>query len=412
MISKIKVTNDLFRVEDISIRPLIDSPEDAVKVIHLDKLCPNGSQKIGPKVYSEREHIFSRSSQFVKSFMLIAESDKRAHDDDSAVGIIAGGIHELYKILPETNQKLKIKGGHIFDLKVHPQYRRNGVARRLIREIQALLIQEGAEYLHCDVGEGNFISQKLFHSEGFEEQKVEVSYGWFLSYEQEEDPEIQRHIRQLNKEEAAQTMLKLQSNTLDIDQFPVQPSEIINNINHITTLYCNIPGKGEATVSLWDSGVSVRWVFVAPLYVRFIIHFLHYGSRLLGFLFPMFPDFASLSKLDYCYLYGVYCSGPEGENLLHQLVFKAHNLCKKRSKSMLSHLYLKKITDPDRKMTNDSIITTIKSRPWSLRILVIKLLMVKVIPQNVIKNHGKEAIDIVKQINAHNTKFVFHDPRR
>jgi len=63
-------------------------------------------------------------------------------------------------------------------------------------------------------------------------------------------------------------------------------------------------------------------------------------------------------------------------------------------------------------MTNDSIITTIKSRPWSLRILVIKLLMVKVIPQNVIKNHGKEAIDIVKQINAHNTKFVFHDPRR
>jgi len=38
--------------------------------------------------------------------------------------------------------------------------------------------------------------------------------------------------------------------------------------------------------------------------------------------------------------------------------------------------------------------------------------MAKVIPQNVVKNHGKEAIDIVKQINAHNTKFVFHDPRR
>lgn len=57
--------------------------------------------------------------------------------------------------------------GHITNLAVHPEYRRRGIARLLLRELVSLARQRGVTRLTLEVRRSNHGAQQLYAQEGF-----------------------------------------------------------------------------------------------------------------------------------------------------------------------------------------------------------------------------------------------------
>ena len=58
--------------------------------------------------------------------------------------------------------------GHIKDLAVDPELRRNGLGRRLLRRAVSKLLVEGVTRIKLEVREGNTPARRLYDEEGFE----------------------------------------------------------------------------------------------------------------------------------------------------------------------------------------------------------------------------------------------------
>lgn len=58
--------------------------------------------------------------------------------------------------------------GHIKDLAVHPDARRNGLGRLLLRQAVSRLLVEGVSRIKLEVRAGNAAAQRLYIQEGFE----------------------------------------------------------------------------------------------------------------------------------------------------------------------------------------------------------------------------------------------------
>jgi ribosomal protein S18 acetylase RimI-like enzyme len=51
---------------------------------------------------------------------------------------------------------------------VHPSYRRRGLAKRLVAEVEKRLSEVGLEVIACLIERGNTVSLQLFQSLGYE----------------------------------------------------------------------------------------------------------------------------------------------------------------------------------------------------------------------------------------------------
>lgn len=58
--------------------------------------------------------------------------------------------------------------GWINRLAVHPSYRRRGLAKKLVAEVEKLLSQVGLEVIACLIEQGNTASLQLFQSLGYD----------------------------------------------------------------------------------------------------------------------------------------------------------------------------------------------------------------------------------------------------
>ena len=68
--------------------------------------------------------------------------------------------------------------GHIITVNVAPSYRRKGIARKLLEEIEDIFKQKGISECHLEVREDNNAALKLYQSLGYQKiGKLERYYG-------------------------------------------------------------------------------------------------------------------------------------------------------------------------------------------------------------------------------------------
>lgn len=112
--------------------------------------------------------------------LAISRLEKRVFDEPWDYSAFEGFVDEPAFLLAEVDDELLgyivadwipnfgRELGHIKDLAVDPDARRNGVARLLLRHSVSRLVVEGVTRIKLEVRAGNTAAQQLYADEGFE----------------------------------------------------------------------------------------------------------------------------------------------------------------------------------------------------------------------------------------------------
>lgn len=127
----------------MKIRPLkIDDYDDLIKI------WDESGLRYKPKGRDRRDHI-EREIEEPTAIFLVAEKDGKI------IGSILG-THDGRK-------------GWINRLAVHPEYQRQGIARKLVKEVEKRLEKMGIKIIACLVEEWNKGSMRFFEKMGYKE---------------------------------------------------------------------------------------------------------------------------------------------------------------------------------------------------------------------------------------------------
>ncbi len=133
-------------IEDVSVR-LLD------KLYQIEKQC------FKQEAFSKQQISYLLSDYNAISFA--------AYVDGELVGFVIGRIDV------EENPP----AGHILTIDVAPQYRRRGIAKKLLREVEETAKQHGAKECRLEVREDNFAALSLYQKLGYEKiAKLENYY--------------------------------------------------------------------------------------------------------------------------------------------------------------------------------------------------------------------------------------------
>lgn len=119
---------------------------DNVELCRLDSLCTQGR---GLVFRYQREDFFIRSRVYDRWKIFLARSG------EAVIGVVAVCIKEIR--LRGSPQE----AGYVYDLRVHPDHRRKGVARALLQKAEEYIREQGAEYGYTYVLGSNQISKVL-----------------------------------------------------------------------------------------------------------------------------------------------------------------------------------------------------------------------------------------------------------
>lgn len=84
--------------------------------------------------------------------------------------------NEYGRVLGYVGMWIVFDEGHITNLATHPQYRRQGVARKLMNELIAASKERGVRYLTLEVRRTNNEAQELYQKLGFVHMGVRRKY--------------------------------------------------------------------------------------------------------------------------------------------------------------------------------------------------------------------------------------------
>lgn len=84
--------------------------------------------------------------------------------------------NEYGRVLGYVGMWIVFDEGHITNLATHPQYRRQGVARKLMNELIAASKERGVRYLTLEVRRTNNAAQELYQKLGFVHMGVRRKY--------------------------------------------------------------------------------------------------------------------------------------------------------------------------------------------------------------------------------------------
>jgi len=100
-------------------------------------------------------------------------------NDYNSVGIIAkidNGIVGFIIVRIEIERKAPV--GHILTIDIAPDRRRQGIAQRLLEEIERIIKEKGVEECRLEVREDNIAALSLYHKLGYKNVgKLEKYYG-------------------------------------------------------------------------------------------------------------------------------------------------------------------------------------------------------------------------------------------
>jgi len=91
--------------------------------------------------------------------------------DEKVVGYVMG----------EMEKDGGVKVGHVVNIAVHEAYRRRGIGSRLMREIERIFRELGAEKVRLEVREGNEGAKAFYRHLGYRETGMLKRYYWGLT---------------------------------------------------------------------------------------------------------------------------------------------------------------------------------------------------------------------------------------
>lgn len=84
--------------------------------------------------------------------------------------------NELGRVMGYVGMWIVFDEGHITNLATHPQYRRQGVAQKLMTELVTVSKEKGVRYLTLEVRRTNSPAQELYQKMGFVHMGVRRKY--------------------------------------------------------------------------------------------------------------------------------------------------------------------------------------------------------------------------------------------
>ncbi len=133
--------------------------EDATSSV-LDELCEIEKQCFEREAFSRQQIAY-----LLTDYNTIALT---ARVNDEIVGFVIGQI-DIVKNTPF---------GHVITVNTVPAYRRRGIARKLLREIESLFRKKGIKECRLEVREDNTAAAKLYQKLGYKKMgKLENYYG-------------------------------------------------------------------------------------------------------------------------------------------------------------------------------------------------------------------------------------------
>ena len=135
-------------------------PLAIVRTARLDKLYEIEEQCFDQEAFTKRQIAYLLTDY--NTIALVAKANKD----------IAGFIIAQIEIENTTMY------GHIITINVTPNYRRKGIAQKLLKETETLLKQKGINEIHLEVKEDNTPAIKLYQTRGYQKiGKIEKYYG-------------------------------------------------------------------------------------------------------------------------------------------------------------------------------------------------------------------------------------------
>lgn len=84
--------------------------------------------------------------------------------------------NELGRVMGYVGMWIVLDEGHITNLAIHPDYRRHGVAHKIMTELLAVSKEKGVRYLTLEVRRSNTPAQELYQKMGFVHMGVRRKY--------------------------------------------------------------------------------------------------------------------------------------------------------------------------------------------------------------------------------------------
>ncbi len=141
-------------------------PDDDDYLMELERLCPRGEPR--PFVHFRRRFV-DRANLFENPYTIVAEKDNRP------VGVTSIAIKDTHIGGYPT------RVSYSFDTRVHPQYRRMGIANAMQEEKLAFLRSQGVQGIYALVVATNHASMKMLEKVGFSKIRM-ILYLTFTPY--------------------------------------------------------------------------------------------------------------------------------------------------------------------------------------------------------------------------------------
>jgi ribosomal-protein-alanine N-acetyltransferase len=99
--------------------------------------------------------------------------------DYNTIGLVAKADNDVAGfIIAQVEIEKETLCGHIITVNVSPNYRRKGVASRMLKETEEILKEKGIRECHLEVREDNLVALKLYQKSGYQKiGKLERYYG-------------------------------------------------------------------------------------------------------------------------------------------------------------------------------------------------------------------------------------------
>lgn len=269
--------------------------------------------------------------------------EEDGHDQEVVCGVISGVIKEV--LFPSADTPVKC--GYIFSLRVHPDYRRFGVAMTLLSSLEEWLVEHGAVLSYGYIAEGNEASERFFAKNGYGKLPSLRLLGilvqnmpkpvpdWVetqLFVEEEERTEEKRQAKADEAVESIHTFWGQADFLLPRDSLRRVLADLHSSGPYVIT---STDGESEAGCSVWGHGYSIK-LLGAPWYIRSGISVINRLAGFLPSLIPSLPDIGKKDHLDMRTVFGVWVKGTEGPALLSHLLAHVHNTLIKEDVDYLS----------------------------------------------------------------------------
>jgi len=256
------------------IREAAERDNDALN--ELQKKCPMGTSLV-LGVDSSPDY-FARSRPFKDWHVFVAA------ENDTIIGSAAFAISDTYV------EGRKIKTAYEYGFVVDPLHRRKGIAEKLQRHIEHIVLDNGVDLLHLDIIEDNIPSIRLFSKMGFERVKDCMTIS-LMPYKRQRIT-ADGNIRCMEEADVDEVTDLINEMYRGYDFFaPFQPKDFLEYLGRIPHLdFHNIlvledNGELEACLGIWEYD-KVRKYIVEKLNWRLSLQ--TYLIRLMG-LFTRMP---------------------------------------------------------------------------------------------------------------------------